>query len=460
MKSKFYGKSLFLLGVMIFLMLFVSGCSKNDPVNVGLFQITITSPNHTTFIEKTAGTFTFTATGTPRPTLTLTGTLPAGVTFNAATGVLSGTPALGTNGAYPLVFRASNGFFHPTQNFTLTVATFVAPGKYVYTNNDAITNSVSGFSINADGTLTELAGSPFATGGTGVLSGWFASNSIAMAPAKKLVFAANKGDNTITVFALNASTGALVAVGTPVASGGTLGKGGGMAVDAAENFLFVGNGGSNNISAFAIAADGTLTAVTGSPFAIPTNAIGLTLNVVGSMLYIGAGTSDQLVVMAVAANGSLTQITGSPFAFDTYSFAFLSPTLAVGAATGNNITSYSIAATGAPTLLNTLNLAESNQCVTSTPNGEFAIISGGNDPQITVINVAADGTLTQVAGSPFATTNNVSGYAVVTPSGKFLYATEYGNAIEAFSIDSSGALTSIGTYPLPVWSWPTAVIVY
>jgi len=108
---------------MIFLMLFIVSCGGGggDTPNIGLFQITITSSNHTTFAEDTAGTFTFTATGTPKPTLSLTGTLPTGVTFNATTGVLSGTPAIGTSGTYPLVFTATNAFFHPTQNFTLTV---------------------------------------------------------------------------------------------------------------------------------------------------------------------------------------------------------------------------------------------------------------------------------------------------------------------------------------------------
>jgi len=122
MKSKFFRKSLFSVGVMFFLMLVAAGCAKDDPINIGLFQITITSPNHTTFTEKAAGTFTVTATGTPKPTLSLTGTLPTGVTFNAATGVLSGTPAFGTSGTYPLVITATNAFFHPTQNFTLTIA--------------------------------------------------------------------------------------------------------------------------------------------------------------------------------------------------------------------------------------------------------------------------------------------------------------------------------------------------
>src|SRR5205085_11568762 len=61
----------------------------------------LTSANTKTFLVGTAGTFTVTATGSPAPTLSLTsGTLPSGVTFNATTGILSGTPT--TAGTFPL----------------------------------------------------------------------------------------------------------------------------------------------------------------------------------------------------------------------------------------------------------------------------------------------------------------------------------------------------------------------
>src|SRR5439155_9776593 len=82
----------------------------------------ITSANSTTFQEGTFGSFTVTATGAPTPTLSEAGTLPAGVMFNANTGVLSGTPAAGTAKTYNLMFTASNGALpNATQNFTLTV---------------------------------------------------------------------------------------------------------------------------------------------------------------------------------------------------------------------------------------------------------------------------------------------------------------------------------------------------
>ncbi|MGH8973282.1 MAG: putative Ig domain-containing protein, partial [Acidimicrobiia bacterium] len=82
----------------------------------------ITSANATTFTVGTAGSFTVTASGFPTPTLSRTGTLPSGVTFDTATGVLSGTPAAGTAGTYVQAFTAANGVgSNATQTFTLTV---------------------------------------------------------------------------------------------------------------------------------------------------------------------------------------------------------------------------------------------------------------------------------------------------------------------------------------------------
>jgi hypothetical protein len=82
----------------------------------------ITSAAATTFTTGTAGLFTVTATGYPSPTFSKTGTLPRGVTFDATTGVLSGTPRASAGGSYPLTFTATNAAgSSAAQSFTLTV---------------------------------------------------------------------------------------------------------------------------------------------------------------------------------------------------------------------------------------------------------------------------------------------------------------------------------------------------
>jgi hypothetical protein len=82
----------------------------------------ITSANNVTFGVGVAGAFTVTASGFPAATISANGTLPAGVSFNASTGVLSGTAAPGTAGSYPITFTAQNGVVpDATQSFTLAV---------------------------------------------------------------------------------------------------------------------------------------------------------------------------------------------------------------------------------------------------------------------------------------------------------------------------------------------------
>lgn len=85
-----------------------------------------TSAATTTFAVGSPGSFTVTATGIPSAiTLSLRSAsppLPSSVSFNATTGVLSGTPAPGTGGVYYLTFGATNGVPpDAVQSFTLDI---------------------------------------------------------------------------------------------------------------------------------------------------------------------------------------------------------------------------------------------------------------------------------------------------------------------------------------------------
>jgi hypothetical protein len=81
----------------------------------------ITNANNVTFTVGTFGTFHVGATGVPTPGLSESGALPMGVTFNAGTGTLSGTPAAGTGNTYPLTFTATSSSGTNVQSFVLTV---------------------------------------------------------------------------------------------------------------------------------------------------------------------------------------------------------------------------------------------------------------------------------------------------------------------------------------------------
>jgi hypothetical protein len=143
----------------------------------------INSVNHATFQTGMSGSFPVTATGIPAVTsFTETGKLPSGVTLNMSSGVLSGTPAAGTGGTYPITITASNGVPpNATQSFTLTVnqpAQVTGPNYATFTkgvaNSFTVTTTgvpVPALSVSPSGSLP--AGVTFVDNhnGTATLSG-------------------------------------------------------------------------------------------------------------------------------------------------------------------------------------------------------------------------------------------------------------------------------------------------
>jgi len=155
----------------------------------------ITSANTTTFTVGTAGSFTVTATGTPAPTLSESGTLPTGVTFNAGTGVLSGTPAAGTGGSYAITFGANNGVgTAASQSFTLIVDE--APAITSANTTTFTIGSAGTFSVVASGfpasTFSETGALPSGVtlSSAGLLSGTAASGTAGSYP---ITITANNG---------------------------------------------------------------------------------------------------------------------------------------------------------------------------------------------------------------------------------------------------------------------------
>jgi hypothetical protein len=74
-----------------------------------------------TLTAGTEGSFTINGTAIPAATYTESGALPSGVTLSPS-GILSGTPAAGTGGLYPITLTASNGILPDySEQFDLTI---------------------------------------------------------------------------------------------------------------------------------------------------------------------------------------------------------------------------------------------------------------------------------------------------------------------------------------------------
>jgi large repetitive protein len=115
----------------------------------------ITSANSTTFTVGTSGSFQVMATGFPAATFSYTGTLPNNVTLSTA-GLLSGTPASGTQGSYPITITASNGIGTAAQqSFTLMVNQGSSAPAITSANNTTFTVGAAGsFQVMATGSPT------------------------------------------------------------------------------------------------------------------------------------------------------------------------------------------------------------------------------------------------------------------------------------------------------------------
>jgi 6-phosphogluconolactonase (cycloisomerase 2 family) len=150
--------------------------------------------------------------------------------------------------------------------------------EFVYVESNiqsANGNSIFAFSRNADGSLTALPGSPFATGGTGVQDRSFvfgpydSDQNLVVDPERQLLFAVNSGSDTIAVFHINGDGSLAVLPGSPFPSGGT----NPVSLGVSGNILFVVNKNGDfaresslqpNYTAMRILDDGSLTPVKNS----------------------------------------------------------------------------------------------------------------------------------------------------------------------------------------------------
>ena len=113
----------------------------------------LTGSTTTTFSVGVSGSFQLSASGWPAPQFSTSGALPSGISFDPVTGILSGTPASGSAGTYPLLVTASNGIPpDASRGLTLTVlpatsltAVITAPV------NGAKPNALAGITGSASG---------------------------------------------------------------------------------------------------------------------------------------------------------------------------------------------------------------------------------------------------------------------------------------------------------------------
>jgi len=149
-------------------------------------------------------------------------------------------------------------------------------GQFVYVTN-APGASVSAYSVTTTAMsggnpepLTPVPGQPFAAGGTPV--------SLVVEPTDHYLYVLNQGDNTISGYAINPTSGALTPLtGSPFAIAGGSSGAAQLAVDPSGKYVYVVsqsyNGSVGGVTQFSInATTGALTQVTATPVTPGTNA--------------------------------------------------------------------------------------------------------------------------------------------------------------------------------------------
>lgn len=260
------------------------------------------------------------------------------------------------------------------------------------------------------GILTQLATSPV-TAGPGV-------QSLAVHPTRKFLYAANAGENDISLFTISAY-GQLIEV-TPRTVTGTSPTL--VVLDSAGKYLYVGNSGSQNIWVFSVDPSSGALAQVGSPFQVGISPLNMKLSPAGNFLYVTgassqAGTPGYIETLAINAGvlslaGPITQPGSSPYG------------LAV------------------------------------SPNGNYLYTGNFGDNTISEFTIdSTTGLLTPIAGSPIGETNTGPVSLLIDPSGKYLYVANQQSSgnVAGYTIGSNGALSLLTTSPYPTGSQPNFI---
>ena len=337
-----------------------------------------------------------------------------------------------------------------------------AQSRFVYANNDVFpTNTVSGFSTAANGVLTEIAGSPFVTGGGGAGGGALGAARITVAGGKFL-YASNGGSHSISAFSINPTTGALTPVaGSPFSDGASAGFGDiSLAASPDGQFLFAGVASNTTVVTFGIGTDGSLTELSSAMVMEPP--AGMKVSADGAYLAVSLpnfGIFGAVAMFGIAGDGSLTMINGAPLQgtgpagnlsdvdMDCAGSYVFAGNMIAGPATVNvfNIGSGGVlSAAGSP-----FSAGPGTNSIVAilSPNDKFLFASNQGDGMITVFGVNS-GALSAISGSPFAAGGGGTPAGMATDQGgTILYVAGSSDLIHVFTIAADGTLAEVTGSP-------------
>lgn len=366
--------------------------------------------------------------------------------------------------------------------FSVSAASDVTGHVYV-NDNTAVQNTIAGFDRHSDGSLTPMAGSPFAAGGqgTGTLVG--SQGSLQVSSDGRYLLAADAGSNQISVLRIRPDGSLVPAQGSPVSSGGIEP----ISVAVHDELVFVANEGSaasgtgSNYTGFSLNAGGHLAPLAGSNVPLPITASpgDIFFNSTGTKLIgVEVGTTDpstfRIDSFTVAKNGTLTAAPGSPFAAEAAGpfgseFSPTNPShLYVSnahAGPGNgSVSVFDVAGNGALTSIGASPYADTQTApcwVEISHDGAYLFAVNTASTTISSYRIQADGSLTYLSSTPFKSGAGIRPFdARLDPSGATLYVVDAAvDAVSGFAVDG-GSLTELPGSPflLPVGAKPFGIV--
>lgn len=309
-------------------------------------------------------------------------------------------------GAMTLLLTGCSGFFPPLSD-SGSGSGSSGTTNYAYVAN-ATTNNLAAYSIatnsSGTGTLTAISGSPYSLS--------FQPTSIVVTPNNEYLYVAGLGG--IYAYSINSSTGALTIANSGGAVAVTTLASISMAVSPDGQWLFALSQDGATFNEYQISySTGTL-----SILATPTyTAAG---GATASPKMIKVAPNGAYVFAAIGTGGDLV-------------FTLTTSTGALGS------TYQQLAAPDAKT---------SDNALTTDANTTYLYIArSGNTTGVAAYTIGTNGTLTALAGSPFAA--GAGPYSVMIDStGKYLYsANRTDGTISAYTIGTTGGLTAIASSP-------------
>ncbi len=353
---------------------------------------------------------------------------------------------------------------------------------HVYVNdNTAGANSVAGFQRNADGTLTALAGSPFAAGGAGTGTIVGSQGSLQATADGRFILAADAGSNQISVLRI-APDGSLAPVdGSPFWSHGIEP----ISIAVHGHLTYVANegasGAGSNYSGFRLTPRGRLISIPGSTVALAATANpgDILFNSTGDNLVgVEVGASDpstfRIDSFLVSADGRLSPAPGSPFPaqsagpfgseFSPTNPSHLYVSNAHAGAGNGSVSAFNVAADGSLSSIGASPYADAQTApcwVEITQDGRWLFTVNTASTTISRYTILPDGSLHLLGSTPFSSGTGIRPFdARLDPSGATLYVVDAAlDAVTAFAVDG-GSLAELPSSPfhLPVGATPFGLV--